>query len=441
MRPVRFTVVETDEYLSSQGGMAMIGALAERSGLRERISGVAPEKKSGSIGTGDAVLAMTGLLCLAKPDFDAIEQFRDDDYFKQTLGLKTVPSEATLRQRLDETGTMIRKEILNASASLVRKASPAVTPCFKHYVPIDADVSPFDNSGTHKEGVSYTYKKFDGYAPMLAYIGEEGYLLNTELREGKQHCQEGTPAFLRETITLARRVTDRLLLVRLDAGHDDVENMRVCRKEKVDYIIKRNLRKESVKEWLEEAQALGEWRHPREGKTVYVGETVRENDPECKRIVFEVTERTSDHDGNPFLLPEIEINTWWVSLSSREASPDEVIALYHGHGTSEQFHSELKSDMGIERFPSGKFATNALVLTLAGLAFNMLRLCGQTGLKNGYAGRKKVARRRLRSVIQDLVYMAVRLVTHARQWIIALSRRNVLRHAWTQTYLAFSSDG
>jgi hypothetical protein len=62
-----------------------------------------------------------------------------------------------LRQRLDQT-------------------APKFTPCFGPYVPIDADVSPFDNSGSRKEGVNCTYKLFDGYAPMLAYIGAEGYL-------------------------------------------------------------------------------------------------------------------------------------------------------------------------------------------------------------------------------------------------------------------------
>ena len=36
-----------------------------------------------------------------------------------------------------------------------------------------------------------TAKGFDGYAPIMAYIGDEGYLVNTELREGKQHCQKG----------------------------------------------------------------------------------------------------------------------------------------------------------------------------------------------------------------------------------------------------------
>nr|WP_230986832.1 hypothetical protein [Cohnella fermenti] len=50
-----------------------------------------------------------------------------------------------------------------------------------------------DNSGTKKEGVSYTYKGMDGFAPMFAYLGQEGYGVNTELREGSQHCQNGTP--------------------------------------------------------------------------------------------------------------------------------------------------------------------------------------------------------------------------------------------------------
>ena len=53
------------------------------------------------------------------------------------------------------------------------------------FVPVDIDVTPFDNSKTRKEGVSRTYKGYDGYAPIMAYIGTEGYLINAQLREGK----------------------------------------------------------------------------------------------------------------------------------------------------------------------------------------------------------------------------------------------------------------
>jgi hypothetical protein len=419
----------------------MIGMLAQRCGLRDRISAVVERKKDGSISTADALLTMIGLLSLSKPDFDAVEQFREDDYFQQCLGLKDVPSEATLRQRMDETGLSVRDAVLNASTALLKKDAPKLSPCFKTYIPIDADVSPFDNSGSRKEGVSCTYKLFDGFAPMLAYIGDEGYMLNAELRPGKQHCQEGTPEFLRETIKLARKVTDHSLLMRLDAGNDAIDNMRICKKEKVDYVIKRNLHKESIEEWLLDAQAFGEWHTPREGKTVYVGETIRERDGETVRVIFEVIERTIDRDGNALLLPDIQVHTWWTSLSKREASPGEIISAYHDHGTSEQFHSELKSDMALERLPSGKFSTNALVLTLSVLAFNMLRLCGQVAIDKGYVPRREVKRRRLRKVIQDLMYTAARIITHARRLKLALSRCNPFREAWMQTYRAFAAAG
>jgi len=50
------------------------------------------------------------------------------------------------------------------------------------------------------------------------------------------------------------------------------------------------------------------------------------------------------------------------------------------HATSEQFHSEFKTALDVERLPSRKFATNALVLSCATLAYNILRWIGQNGL-------------------------------------------------------------
>lgn len=438
MRLPIFEITETNEHLTSHSGLAMIGALTQRSGLRAALDRALPRKKKGCVSSTDTLISMMGLLALAKPDFDAIEQFRDDDYFRNALGLSSVPSAATLRQRMDRVGLGIRRQLLEGAKSVVSRAVLGESAAYPGYVPIDADVSPFDNSGTKKEGVSWTYKKVDGYAPMLAYIGAEGYLLNGELREGSQHSQCGTPRLLEETLDAAQKVTDKPLLLRLDAGNDDIENIRICRRKKVDYVIKRNVRNENVDEWLEEAQAHGEWRHPREGKTVYVGQTYRQRDTLTLRVVFEVAERTIDSKGQVLLVPDIEIHTYWTSLGPRKASADDVINIYREHGTSEQFHSELKTDMGLERMPSGKFETNALLLTLAIPVFNMLRLSGQVAMTQGYTPRKKVKRRRLRTVIQDLMYMAARVVRHARRLGLAFSVHNPLRHIWAGAYRAFA---
>ncbi len=164
---------------------------------------------------------------MGKPSFDAVHEMDDDpDFYKDALGIcYAIPSAETLRQRLDLIGGSIRRQILNENIHMLGSNGivPSKLPC--GYVPVDMDVSPFDNSKTSKEGVSRTYNGCDGYAPMFAYIGREGYLANLELREGKQHSQKGTPEFLKETIGICRQLTDEPLLFRLDSGNDSAENI------------------------------------------------------------------------------------------------------------------------------------------------------------------------------------------------------------------------
>ena len=57
------------------------------------------------------------------------------------------------------------------------------------------------------------------------------------------------------------------------------------------------------------------------------------------------------------LVPEITLEGWTTSLPA-EFSANDIISLYAGHGTHEQFHSEFKTDLDLTRLPSGKFDTN-----------------------------------------------------------------------------------
>jgi len=206
---MRFQIVQGDEQLSSHSGLALAGAILDRSSIRKRLDTVVlPEHPFPEISHGEVATAMIGLICLGKPDFDAIEAFRDDPFFLQSLELDSVPSSPTLRQRLDSMKGAFNDIILEESAGVVGRLAPAITPCHGKLVAVDIDVSPFDNSKTKKEGISWTYKKCDGYAPIFAYLGEEGYLTNLELRPGNDHSQKGTEAFLRRTLRYARLMSE-----------------------------------------------------------------------------------------------------------------------------------------------------------------------------------------------------------------------------------------
>ena len=462
---MRFHIVGTEQVLISHSGVVLAGALMQATQIRRRCHRLKVGTGIPAISHGDNVLAMIGLLCMGKSDFEAINAFEEesDEFFRRAMGMKRVPSEPTMRQRLDLLGahdatpttpaeSRVRTVLLEESAEMVRRHAPKLTACFRDWIPLDSDVSPFDNSNSKKEQVSYTYKGIDGYAPNFAYLGQEGYMINCELRPGSQHCQCGTPEFLDESLRLARRITQAKLLVRMDAGNDDIENVRVLRKKEhgpVDWIIKRNLRKESLAEWFEEACAHGDSVDCRPGKEMWIGDAWRERDGRLERVVVQAIRRTTTADGQALLLPELEVNTFWTSLKPTQVTAQEVVALYHDHGTSEQYHSEFKTDMDMERLPSGKFATNALVLECGLVAYNALRLCGQESLRQDkhlppedrMPIRKRVRRRRLRSVIQDMIYMASRLVRHSNRWLLALWKNNPWRPVWEGVYARLLTGG
>ena len=409
----------------------MAGKILAGLDLDRRANGIPIDKiLEPRIKNADVIRSYFGLLVLGRTAFEDIELYRDSGFFRRALGIKRVPSAETLRQRMDGSNGRFDAIIKEANAEMLKATTLSMVKTESgEYVPLDVDVSPFENSKSHKEGVGRTYKGMDGYAPNFAYVGAEGYMLNCELRPGTQHCQKGTPEFLCETFGLLKRMDVKgCVLLRMDSGNDAAKNVRLCRDEGKRYLIKRNLRREKLEDWLAIARIYGVAHEPRSGKTVYIGACSRFMDDgqgnlEPWRIVFEVTVRTITAKGERLLIPELEADTYWTDL---QEYPETVIGLYHTHGTSEQFHSELKSDMDVERLPSGKFKTNATVLQTAMMAFNALRRIGQglLTLKDRLALPMDVQRLRLRSVLRDIMYLACKYVERSRQYFLKFSRNS-----------------
>ena len=103
---------------------------------------------------------------------------------------------------------------------------------------------PADLSKTRKEGVSRTYKGVDGYAAIAADLGEEGWCVACELREGKQHCQSEFLYTLQRVLPNARKLTSLPILARLDSGHDAWDTRIELTEEETDFILKWNPRRQ-----------------------------------------------------------------------------------------------------------------------------------------------------------------------------------------------------
>jgi hypothetical protein len=83
--------------------------------------------------------------------------------------------------------------------------------------------------------------------------------------------------------------------------------------------------------------------------------------------------------------------------------------------------------MDLERLPSEKFEVNSLIMACAALAYNILRFIGQLSLLGDKTPvRHSAKRRRLKTVIQELMYLAARLIETGRRLRLRFSRHSGL---------------
>ena len=428
----------TSEKINGQGGLILVGRLLNKAcKLPELFSSqkLAPNQLFSDC---DILKTAIGLLSQARTHFSDVELFRGEEsqMMQHGLDIKAIPSESRFRQLFNKIAkrTPAMDTLRQASQNLLKSIKPtAIKVGEELFIPNDIDVTPLNNEGSNREDIGFTYKGFMGFAPIMSNLGKEGYLLHHELRPGVQHSQKDTPEFLEENFRLlAEHDLEHKVLVRLDSGFDSADTIQVLRDSGHSFLVKRNLRGEDKVKWLSLAKAHGDPEEtPRKGKEVYYGTAEHcipggeSSSQEPLTCVYKVTERSIDRDGQALLIREIEVDLYWTNLA---VSPQEVIAQYHDHATSEQFHSEVKSDMGIERFPSKSFLVNELFFMIGMIAYNILRVIDCRVMENVndwpvYYRKKgeKQLRRRVGSIIRDFILIASKVVKHAGKVTLKLA--------------------
>ena len=110
----------TDKRIPSATGIGLVGDILDNAGFQKQFSRVRSEDKRSrkQIDCGSIMTSFIGLLCMGKPDFEAIAEFQNDAaYYQTALHLKKgFPSAATLRQRMDEIGKTQREQLLDFNA-------------------------------------------------------------------------------------------------------------------------------------------------------------------------------------------------------------------------------------------------------------------------------------------------------------------------------------
>ena len=415
----------SSENISSNGGFSFVSGILDAIPEMRLWDVMFPCYRNVRFSQQGIVRSAIGLMTAGCCDYADVEKFREDALF-QHLVADAIPSQESFRQRLELLGGKAWTSIVDSvNASILHKASLGRIEMYgMNLIPLDIDVSVLEDTASRKEGIAMSYHHVKGYAPIFCYAGTQGYMVANEMRPGSQHSEKGAVEFLDRcvSIMLAAGYRAEELLLRVDSGHDAADFIQKADDLGIRYLIKRNLRRESEQQLLDSIRLYEEPEYPRSGKTIYRGIRADRKpaglDDISLFMVIEGIERTSLANGQRLLIPDIEVDCWWTNLPF---DVRECVRLYHDHGTSEQFHSELKSDLGIELLPSGSMATNALVLGLASIAFNCLRLIGDAALPTQVRD-SDPKRIRLRTVLLWFIKIGCKLVRHANRLLLKINR-------------------
>ena len=344
-------VSSSGKHIVGNAGIAIVGNIFDKVNLG-RFNNLSIElaHPANTYPLSDVVKAEVMSMCCGDPSFEGIRDFREDeDFYAGAAGMTVgIPSPETVRQRLDLCGISEDsfKEFHEAAVLCNRELLKGEELTCEHgYLMVDLDVTPFNESKSSKEGISMTYKHFIGYSPNYAQCGKEKGLLFSEWRPGKQHCQKGTPEFISQAIESAFDIyPSGDVMFRMDSGNDSMENYGILIENGMYFVCKRNLRAESVYDWLDHAKKYTLKENidsPREGKTVYIGSTwldreYKDASGETKQVtlraVYEIIERTMDPDGQYLMPASVEVNMFLTNSAYarrfliREVLPQTLVA-------------------------------------------------------------------------------------------------------------------
>jgi hypothetical protein len=347
---------------------------------------------------------------------------------------KRVPGKAFIPAVNESLGSLLR-----VNTHLIDEAQ-RLNPC--EVATLDCDATLVER---HAKTALPCYKGFLGYQPFNIFWAEQEMVLHSEFRDGNVPAGFDLLRPIREAISLLPDSV-KTVFVRQDTAGYRNEDMAWFEREaehpqfgRIGFTISADITQDFRKavarvkpqEWVKEYKV-------RAGKQVCTGREYAEviymsnaqatltGVDEAFRFIA-IREKMSaqlsllEHEGTaPFpvmTMNHIAYKLHAIVTNRREEPAEELIAWHYQRcGKSEEAHSIMKSDFAGGQLPSAKFGANAAWWALMILSMNFHTLMKRIALGNEWK------KKRMKAVRYDLIAAPGRIVHHARQAFMRLSK-------------------
>ena len=220
-------VEPTGERLSARGGLAWVVRYIEQIGIYELLERYFGKLKRTSKGLSPLSI-IKQILCffIDGTAFSLVrfDELREDPGYAGVIEEPELVSSHTVKRFFRKFNIFLLRNFRFIFHRLFIWRLRIERPSF---IVLGVDTIPLDNSGAKKrEGVSYTYKGFYGFQPLV--VSWNGLPVDAIFRGGSRHCNYGdtVKSMIHGLVRLIRKYYDPKVsvLVRMDAGFFDGSN-------------------------------------------------------------------------------------------------------------------------------------------------------------------------------------------------------------------------
>lgn len=402
-------VEKSKERLTSFAGMPLLTELAHRSKLVKDLDSVQGLwVRAGRYRTSDYVLSLALTLIAGGEGLEDTRLLREDAGLQGWLW-KELPAPNSQGDFLRRFGQM---EIGRLGRVNARQARRLLARGSYRRLTLDIDSSLIESD---KKEAQRTYKGFDGYNPLLAWLDEPNVFLSGVFRSGNSSPQ----SHLKSLIGQCRRMlpADVKLRVRSDSAGYNRHVMTYCLKRDMEFSITADM-DASVREAIESIPEKNWQLVVRGEETFLLAETLHVVGGWRSRLPLPalrliVTKKLS---GQLELFKDPIKHRAIIAALPETMSAQEVLDYHNDRGRMEKAIGELKEGFGLNRLPCGQLMANAAYFQVCLLAYNLVQTFKNCALPESW---RKFEVKNLRF---RLLCQAGKLVRHAGQIFLKLSR-------------------
>jgi hypothetical protein len=369
---VRFT----DQTLTSASGLVLFQVLFDRLDLRCRIRLACRHVCGfGDFKLPELFLTLVIHIILGYRELDDVKFYNDDPLVLRVLGLRRLPSTATLSRRLRsvDMGTIANLQELNRAQILDRLASEKL-----RRVTLDFDGSVI-STRRHAEGVAVGFnRKRKGersYYPLLCTVAQTGQIFDALPRSGNVHDSNGSAEFITSSVmAVDKRMPGCVIESRLDSAFFSENTALLLEELQAEYTI--SVPFERLPELKGMIEQRKRWRRIDANWSCFETAWKPKSWASTMRFVF-VRQRSPQRQSGPLQLdlfePQSREFAYKVIMTNKQCSAKLVMLFHHGRGSQEGIIGEAKESAMMDYVPTRSWAGNQFYMLAAIVAHNMTR--------------------------------------------------------------------